>query len=71
MKYFCKGHYFCQSVPQLGMQMQEGFANEGRRKQEDNINLQEDNIKLKEEMIVRKNEAFKNEERTRKLVQND
>ena len=48
------------SVQGLGKHMQDGFANEGRRRQEDNE-------KLKNEMY----EGFRNEEKARKVVQND
>ena len=50
----------CASVQGLGKQMQDGIANEGRGRQEDNK-------KLKDEMYA----GFRNEEKARKPAQND
>ena len=61
MRYCCKCHFCVNLSKKLGMQMQEGFANEGRRRQEDN----------RKEITERMDEGFRKEERARKLVQND
>ena len=73
MRYCCKCHY-CVNLSKEwggrrgggegGVADARGFANEGRRRPEDNK-------KLKEEITERMGEGFRNEERTRKLVQND